>query len=141
MTTTHPAQSSSPLPRPTRISRPFWKYAREHRLVLQYCPPCDRYLYYPRPYCVRCLNAELEWREVSGRGRVYSFTVVRRAASPAFADRVPYVHAIVELDEGPRMTTNIVGCAPEEVVIGLPVRAIFHDASEEVGLVFFEPER
>lgn len=107
-------------------------------MVLQYCSRCDRYQYYPRPFCTRCLNADLEWRQVSGRGHVYSFTVVRRAATAAFADKVPYVHAIVELDEGPRMTTNIVRCAPHEVSIGLPVRAVFHDAFVGVALVFFE---
>lgn len=129
-----------PLPHPTRISAPFWQAARQHRLVIQHCPRCATFQHYPRPFCVRCLHGELEWRPVSGRGEVYSFTVVRRAAHPWFAERVPYVHAIVELEEGPRLTTNVVGCDPADVQVGLPVRARFEDVSDDVALVLFEPE-
>jgi len=70
---------------------------------------------------------------------VYSYTVARRPTHPAFADRVPYVIAIVELEEGPRMTTNVVGCEPDDVHIGMPVRATFEDVDEEIALVCFEP--
>lgn len=101
---------------------------------------CSSFIYYPRPFCPRCPGDELEWREASGRGRVYTYTVVRRAATPAFADRVPHVLALVELEEGPRVVTNIVGCRPEEVRIGMPVRAAFERHSGEVGLVIFQPE-
>jgi uncharacterized OB-fold protein len=129
-----------PLPQPTRISAPFWRAAAEGRLLLQFCRPCRSFIYYPRPFCPSCWREDLEWREASGRGRVYTYTVVRRAATPAFADKVPYVLAIVELEEGPRMVTNIVGCRPEEVRVGMPVRAVFEKFSEDVGLVYFRPD-
>jgi len=131
-------QPKAPLPRPTAISAPFWEAARQGRLLLQYCSRCQKYIFYPRPYCIRCLG-ELEWREASGRGRVYSFTIVRRPATPAFADKVPYVHAIVELEEGVRMTANIVGCRPEEVRVDMPVRAVFEPAGDDISLVQFAP--
>ncbi|GBD12352.1 hypothetical protein HRbin24_00359 [bacterium HR24] len=129
-----------PLPRPTRISAPFWRGAAEGKLLLQRCRRCGLFIYYPRPFCPRCLAEELEWHEASGRGRVYTYTVVRRAATPAFAAMVPYVLAIVELEEGPRLVTNIVGCRPEEVRVEMPVRATFERLSDEVGLVLFRPD-
>lgn len=132
---------SRPLPRPTRISAPFWRAAAEGRLLLQFCASCRLFVYYPRPFCPSCLHEELEWREASGRGRVYTYTVVRRAATPAFADKVPYVLAIVELEEGPRIVTNIVGCRPEDVAVGMPVRASFERYSDDVGLIFFQPNQ
>ena len=137
MTTTE--QPKRPLPRPTRVSAPFWEAAREHRLVVQQCRLCGNLQHYPRPFCIRCGADTIDWKECSGRGTVYTFTIVRQAATPAFAGRVPYVFAIVELEEGPRMTTNITGCPPEEVRVGMPVVAQFEDASDEVSLITFRP--
>ena len=134
-----PPVASRPAPNPSSISAPFWHAARAHRLQLQHCGHCDRYIYYPRPFCPACLQSDLTWRDVSGRGTVYTFTVVRRAASARFQALVPYVHAIVELEEGPRMTTNIVGCAPESVRIGMPVRAVYEDLDDTIAIVLFEP--
>lgn len=139
MSTTRQASGTVPVPRPTRISAPFWSAAREHRLALQYCIRCRTYIYYPRPFCTSCLSEALEWREVSGRGRIHTFTVVRRAASSAFADKVPYVFAIVKLDEGPLMSTNVVGCPPGDVRMDMAVRAVFEDVSDDIALVKFEP--
>jgi uncharacterized OB-fold protein len=129
-----------PAPKPTLTTEPFWTAVRNHRLVLQYCTSCKTYQHYPRPFCVRCLDRDLEWREVSGRGRVYSFTVVRQAANESFSDLVPYVLAIVELDEGPRLLTNIIGCNVDAVRIEMPVRVAFQDLDDAVGLAVFEPE-
>jgi len=134
------APNRPPMPRPTRTSAPYWQAIREHRLDLPWCPRCGDWVFYPRPFCPRCLHPDLEWRTVSGRGTVYTYTVIRRAVSPYYMDKTPYVHAIVELEEGPRLVTNIVNCAPEEVHIGMPVRAVFQDW-EEGTLVFFEPRR
>jgi uncharacterized OB-fold protein len=94
------------LPEPTPITRPFWEAARKHVLSLQRCDKCAEYVFYPRGLCSHCGSAELTWTEVSGRGTVYSFTVARRPTMVGFPDEVPYVIAIVELDEGPRMTTK-----------------------------------
>ncbi len=130
-----------PLPRPTALSAPFWEAARRHELRIQRCRSCREHVFYPRYNCPHCGSRELDWVTASGRGTVYTFTVARRPTHPAFADRVPYVIAIVELDEGPRLTTNIVGCDPGAVRIGMRVRATFEDVGEEISLVMFEPER
>ncbi len=126
-----------PLPKPTPASRPFWDAARRHELTLQRCGGCKKFIYYPRDRCPHCLSKDLSWERVSGRGTIYSYTVVRRASSRAFAD-APYVLAIVELDEGPRMTTNIVA-PPEQLKIGMPVTAFFDDVTPEHTLVKFKP--
>jgi uncharacterized OB-fold protein len=131
--------ASRPVPRPTELSKPFWDAARRHELVTQRCTSCGKHVFYPRLSCPHCGARALEWVPVSGNATVYSYTVARRATHPAFADRVPYVIAIVELDEGPRMTTNVVGCAPDDVKIGMRVRATFEDMDDDIALVNFEP--
>jgi uncharacterized OB-fold protein len=125
-----------PLPKPSPTSRPFWEAARRHELSLQRCAGCGAFIYYPRELCPHCFSDRLSWERVSGRGKVYSYTVVRRASSRAFAE--PYVLAIVELEEGPRMTTNI-DAAPESVKVGMPVVVHFDDVTPEQTLVKFKP--
>jgi len=98
---------------------PFWRAAREHRLVLQRCRSCGRYQFYPRPFCLSCSDPELDWVEASGGATVYSKTTVRIPVIPDIEP--PYVVAIVTLDEGYQMLTNIVGVAGEDVEIGMPV--------------------
>jgi hypothetical protein len=126
-----------PLPKPTETSRPFWDAARQHRLQLQHCAGCTAYIYYPRDRCPVCLSDKLDWRPVSGKGKVYSYTIVRRASTRSFADK-PYVLAIVELDEGVRMTTNI-EAPPDRVRIGMPVAVYFDDVTPDWTLVKFKP--
>lgn len=129
-----------PLPESTPASQPFWDAAKEHRLVLQRSKKTGKYVYYPRAVSPWGPGDELEWSEVSGRGKVFSFTIARRPTAPQWANDAPYVIAIVELDEGPRMTANIIGCAPEDVRIGMLVVASFEDVTPEVTLVQFRPE-
>jgi uncharacterized OB-fold protein len=131
---------SALLPRPSPFSQPFWDAARDHRLMIQRCGRCGTHVFYPRYNCTSCGAVALEWVEASGRGTVYTFTVARRPTHPALADKVPYVIAIVELEEGPRMTTNIVGCDPDAVRIGMPVAASYEDHDGGT-LVMFAPER
>jgi uncharacterized protein len=128
-----------PLPSPSPDSRPFWEAAKHHELCLQHCGACDLFIYYPRHVCPRCLGTAVAWRRVSGRGTVYSFTIVRRTTNKPFSADVPYVLAIVALAEGPRMTTNIVGCAPGAVRCGMEVEVCFDDVTPEVTLVKFQP--
>jgi len=130
---------AKPLPRPSELTRPFWDGLRERELRLQKCGDCDAFVFYPRPACTRCMGERLEWTAVSGRGRVYTFTIVRRANIPAFQTDVPYVFAIVELDEGPRLATNVIGCDPEAVRVDMPVKAAYDDVTEEISLLKFEP--
>jgi len=137
--TTEAAQIPRPLPRPSPFSRPFWEAARRHELLIQRCRACSAYIFYPRLNCPECGSRDLEWMGVSGKGKVYSYTVARRATHPAFAGRVPYVIAIVELEEGPRLTTNIVDCDPDSVRIDMPVEVAFEDVDATTSLVMFRP--
>ena len=134
------AEYKKPIPRATPISAPFWEAVKQHRLVVQKCGNCSNVQHYPRPFCVRCADDDLDWTECSGRGTVYAFTIVRQAANPAFAEDVPYVLAVVELAEGPHLSTNIVGCAPEDVHVGMPVVATYEDVTADVTLIKFRPE-
>lgn len=127
------------LPSPSALTRPFWEGARRGELRVQACSACSRHVFYPRFTCPYCGSVDLRWVTASGRGSVYTYTIARRPTHPAFADRVPCVIAIVELEEGPRMTTNIVQCDPESVYIGMPVRATFEEATDEITLVYFAP--
>lgn len=131
------SEYTKPLPKPTATSRPFWDAAKRHELMLQRCGGCNAFIYYPRDRCPHCLSDQLQWRPVSGRGKVYSYTVVRRASTRSFADK-PYVLAIVELDEGPRMTTNVEAPA-ESMKVGMPVTVWFDDVTPERTLVKFKP--
>ena len=131
---------TKPLPHPNEVSRPFWEAAKRHELQIQRCNVCGAYVFYPREACPECLAADLIWIPVSGKGKLYSYTIAQAPTHPAFADDVPYVIAIVELEEGPHITTNLVGCPPDQVAIGMPVAASFEDVSAEMTLVKFRPE-
>ena len=133
------AEYTKPLPRPTPASEPFWEAAKRHELHLQRCGSCGAYLFYPREVCAECLSSELSWVQVSGQGTVYSYTIAQAPTHPAFADDVPYIVAIVELAEGPRITTNIVDCELGAVKIGMPVVATYDDVTPEMSLVKFRP--
>lgn len=129
-----------PLPAPSDLTRPFWEALREGRLVLQFCPACGTYLHTPKLRCTNCQATELTWREVTGTGRVHSHTTVHRPPSKAFADAVPYVVAIVELDGGGvRLLSNVVGIPPDEVYIGLEVHVVFDDVTDGFTVFRFEP--
>jgi len=133
------ADYKKPLPRPTAASLPFWAAAKRHELQIQRCGSCGAYIFYPREVCPECLSSDLQWIKVSGKGTVYSYTIARAPTHPAFAEEVPYVIAIVELAEGPHLTTNITGCKPDEVRVGMPVVATFDDVTPEMTLVKFCP--
>ena len=128
-----------PLPVPDAATGPYWEAARNERLVMPRCDDCGRFHFYPRTLCPHCSSSRLKWTPVSGAGAVYSFTVIHRAPSPAFATAVPYVVAAVKLAEGPHLMTNIVGIAPDAVRIGMPVKVVFQKFSEEITLPMFEP--
>jgi len=131
---------AKPLPEPSAVSAPFWEGLNAGELRLQRCVTCSRYVFYPRSVCPHCLSDQLEWQTASARGRLYSYTIVRRAMNPAFAADVPYVFAIVELKEGPRVTTNLINCAPEYARVDMPVKAAYDSVTSEIALLKFEPE-
>lgn len=130
---------AKPLPHITPLSKPFWEGTHAHELRLQRCRKCGAFRFPPQVLCRACLAEETDWVATSGNGTVYSFVVQHRPATPAFAEDVPYVVAVVELDEGPLLLTNIVGCPASEVRVGLPVVVAFVDATDDVTLYPFRP--
>lgn len=133
------AENGRPIPRRIPLAAPFFDAAREGRLVLQRCPR-HGFFFYPRARCPVCLGEDWKWETVSGRGTVYSYTVDRVGLDPAQQGQLPLIIAAVELEEGPRLTTRIVGCAPEAVAVGLPVDVRFEDLGRET-LIHFTPRK
>lgn len=116
----------------------FWDAVDESRLVLPRCLACQTLIWYPRSFCPSCHRAEVEWVECAGTGTVYSFSITEKGDGP-WRGAGPYVLAYVQLDEGPRVLTNIVGCAPSSVSIGLPVEVVFERNHEGRALPRFRP--
>jgi uncharacterized OB-fold protein len=127
-----------PLPAIDPDTQPFWDGAKREELLIQRCTQCDEHQFYPRLRCVRC-GGVVEWIRASGDARVYTYTVVHRAAHEAFAPLVPYVVALVDLAEGPRMMSRL-RVTPEDVRIGLEVRVAFERQSDDVTLPIFEAQ-
>jgi uncharacterized OB-fold protein len=124
--------------RPDAHEQPFWTALREHHLVLQRCGGCGHFQHYPRSLCTKCLSDVLEFVASPGHGVVYSFTVIHRAPLPELSRLTPYTLALIDLDEGVRIMSNIVG-DPREVHIGCPVVIDFVDLAHEVTLPVFRP--
>lgn len=116
---------AKPVPRPNGDTQPFWDACNEDRLIYQKCRNCGHAQFYPRSACVKCESADLEWVDAAPSGTVHSFTIVQRAPSPAFRGDVPYVLALIDLDDGFRMMMNVIDGDPEDVAIGKPVRIVF----------------
>ena len=138
MTTPH-HEVPFPVPKPNPTTQPFWDGTKQRKLMIQRDRSTGKAFFYPRALAPGTLSDDIEWFEASGRGTVYSFTVDRRGTAPAFVSKAPYVIAIVELEEGPHMTTNIVECEIEDVRIGMPVEAVYEDVSDAITLVKFRP--
>jgi uncharacterized OB-fold protein len=128
-----------PLPRINRDSAPYWKSSKEHNLKLQRCSRCERFRFYPSLSCHFCSSLEFEWLPISGRGEVHTYSVVYRGPGAPFADLLPLVVAMVTLEEGPTMMSNIVGTDPEDVRIGMPVQIAYEDVNDQITLPVFEP--
>ena len=126
-------------PQPTPETEAYWEGCRKHELLLQRCVQCGEAQFYPRILCTKCMSENLDWVKASGRGRVLTFTIVRRAVSEAYVADVPYVVALVRLDEGPVMMSNVVQCNPETVIVGSRVEVLFEDWSDEVSIPQFRP--
>jgi uncharacterized OB-fold protein len=135
--------ASLPVPVPRTGAAPelaeFWRAAGEGRLLLRRCDDCGHPIWYPRAFCPDCGSLRTSWSQASGRGHVYSFTVVHRSTVPGYREVVPYVVAYVELAEGPRVLTNLVDCDPGDVRIGMAVSVVFHDAGAGMALFRFAP--
>jgi len=110
----------------------FFEAAKEQRLLIQRCGDCNSYQFYPRQVCVHCGSSNVSWAEATGRGTVHTFTVIHQQGMPGWREEVPYVAAVIDLEEGARMTTNVVECAPADVRIGMPVTVTFVDEGQYV---------
>ncbi len=134
-----------PVPVPDEASRPFFDAAAQGVLLLRRCRACETFMSPTgglgtplRPRCVHCFSAELEWAPADGRGTLYSFALMHQVYDPAFADDVPYNIAVVELEEGVRLTTNVVGCANDQLRIGMALEVTFERVSDEVAIPRFK---
>ncbi|MGZ8196795.1 MAG: Zn-ribbon domain-containing OB-fold protein [Burkholderiales bacterium] len=130
-----------PLPTLTEENRPFWEGAREGRLVMQKCGACGHIRYPISHVCPDCLSYEFEWTPLSGRGEVFSYVVFYQLYNKAFADDIPYNVALIQLDEGPRMMSNIVGADNDAVKVGDKVEAAFEKATDEITIPKFRLRR
>lgn len=129
-----------PVPPERSFSRPYWEATREKRLVIQYDRAAGAYQFYPRPTSIYTgRRGDLEWREVSGKGAVFSYTVVRRARPP-FRDNEPYVVAMIMLDEGVNVMSNLIHCTQDQLATGLRVRPYWEPLADGRHLLLFEPD-
>ena len=126
-----------PLPQPAAEAEPFWAALSQGRLALQKCADCGALAHPPRTMCRECQSMTFTWHEVSGQGTVYSYVVTHQAIHPALAGHTPFATVEVELTEGPRITSNLVDVAPDEIEIGMPVEVVFEPVTDEVTLALF----
>lgn len=130
-----------PLPDTRNAGAPYWRAAAEGRLVLPRCVPCAAAFWYPRWHCPRCGSDRIEWISARGTGRVHTYTVVRQSGDPFFRTRLPIVVAMVELDEGPRLLSNLVDCDVGAIAIGMSVIVHFEPAQGGFAIPLFRPAK
>lgn len=129
-----------PRPKPSPATEPFWAATSEHMFLLQRCADCGAAQFYPKVTCTSCGSENLGWEEASGKGTLHTYTVARRATHPAFEGAGPYVVAVVELAEGPRVTTNIVECDLDDIRVDMPVELIWDEPGDDgICLPLFRP--
>lgn len=131
-----------PIPSPQGESDFYWEKANQHELWIRKCDDCGETYFYPRDISPCCFSKQTSWVRASGRATLHTFAIVHRAPTEQFADDAPYVTAIVELEEGPRMPTNIIGVVeptPDKLRIGMPLEVVFEDVSDVISLPKFQP--
>ena len=126
-----------PLPKPAVESEPFWHGCKKHQLLLPHCPHCKSYWFPASVTCPQCLSLHWEWKPSPGKGKIHSFGVYHRVYHKGFEPEIPYAVALVQLDEGPRLVSNIVGCTLEELRCDAPVEVVFEDVTENMTLYKF----
>lgn len=129
-----------PIPKPTPETQEYWDGARRGELRIQRCRSCGKAYFFPRPFCPNCSSHDVEWITASGKGKLYSYVISYRPAY-GFDDFTPYVIAVVQLDEGPRMMTNIIGVEPkpENLPVDLPVEITWEQLDDEISIPLFRP--
>ena len=129
-----------PYPVPTPDSRPFWNGLAEQKILLKHCRDCDCVFHYPRVTCPNCLSSDIDWKQASGQGTLYTYTISRRPTHPLFADEVPQFMAVVELEEGPRITSTLLNVPEDKIQIGMALTPVFeHNEKEKITLLRFQP--
>jgi uncharacterized OB-fold protein len=120
-------------------SREYWESAHRHELRFQRCDDCATPRFPPRAFCPNCLSTNATWTEASGRGQLFSWVIAHHPVHPALVDKVPYVIALVELEEGIRMVTNLIDCPIESVSVDMPLVLDWQDVSNELSIPQFKP--
>lgn len=128
-----------PLPTPSKWSQPFWDAARKHKLILKKCKKCGNIDHPPYLYCTECASEESEWIEASGKGKLYTYAINVYMVPFPFWDDMPYVVALIELDEGVTMISNIVECNHDELKKGMRLEVVFHDVNDRITLPRWRP--
>ncbi len=140
---TQPAQELPPIPPP--LGQPesdfYWEKCKAHELWLRHCRSCSQAYFYPRDICPQCFSRDTDWIQSTGRGVLHTFAIVHRGPTPDFRDRVPYIAALVELENGVRIPTNLVEVEPDPSVvkIGMEVEVVFEDLDDKISLPKFRP--
>jgi uncharacterized OB-fold protein len=135
------ASSTRPIPVPDAATEAFFSAAKQGKLLIKRCPNCGRNRPPQAERCDSCQNENLEWQEASGKGTIYSFVIMHQVVHPAFKDEVPYAVIVVDLDEGVRFQSNLVGTDQADIRIGMSVEAVFEDLSESVAVPKFRVRR
>ena len=133
------AEWNKPLPTNAGETKVFWDGCKKGELIIQQCNSCNEYQFYPRGICSNCWTTDIKWVHSTGRGKVWTYTITYQNRTPGFAEDVPYVLALVELDEGVKMFTNIIECDPKEVKIGMDVEVTFVRANNFITIPYFKP--
>ena len=121
-------------------SEPYWAALRDGKLLLKLCANCGRHHSYPRPFCPHCWSDDVSWVEASGGAALYTHSTVYRNDLPPFGPQVPYIAAVVDLDEGPRMMTRIVGCEADQLKIGMRLRVQTEPVTDDISMAVFVPD-
>jgi uncharacterized OB-fold protein len=134
------ADYKKPLPVPTPETKPYWDGAKRHELWIMRCNDCSKPYFYPRPICPNCFSRNTDWMQASGKAKLETF-VINHRPPPGFEEDAPYVIAVVTLEEGPRMMTNLVGIDPDptKVKCDMPLEVVFDDVTDEITLPKFKP--
>lgn len=126
-----------PIPIPSQESKPYWEALRAHKLLMPHCDACDKFWFPPSHNCPRCAAENWQWRPVRGQGRIFSYVVYHRVYHPGFASEVPYAVGVIELDEGPRLLSNVIGRAPQDLRCDMRVEVTFDDITPEATIPKF----
>lgn len=134
-------QPPIPAPTPQPESDFYWEKCKEHELWLRHCNSCDKAYFYPRDICPHCFSRDTDWTQSSGLGTLHTFSIVHHGPTPAFRGRTPYIAALVELESGVHMATNLVEveCDPTAIKVGMAVEVVFEDLNDTISLPKFRP--